>query len=1085
MNKKLLMIIGILFMTVFQIVAQERVITGKVISSEDGSALPGVSVTVKGTTRGVTTDATGSYKISVPNTAKLAFSFVGYTAQDVAIGAKTEINVVMRSSALDLEEVVVVGYGTQSRTKSTHAVSSVKGDSFKDAPVTGLDQAMQGRAPGVFVSSNSGTPGGGVNVRVRAPSSIGGSSEPLYVIDGIVINTGSYSQLGFGGQSTNSLSDISPSDIESIDVLKDAAAAAIYGARAANGVVLITTKKGKAGKTQLSFNYSTGYGQKNTKNLKGISGAEEVKLLQDMIINRYGVINSTGGLTTPDASFGTGASVWASPADAAAYWYQSGSDATVDATGKLVVIEDPKNVTQNIRTKAIFADPSKALSTNWQDEVFRTAPMNQYELSARGGNDKTTFFVSANLLNQKGILVGSDFSRLGGRINLDHQLNKKVKFKSSLFYGYTKQNRINNDNNIYGVLSAAILLASDIPVRNADGSYGKDVLSSVENPVAGAYEPYNLSSGSRLLGSVGTEIDIFEGLKFTSTWNIDQISFKEDRFLPSILNAAAPPTNGSGAATSGGLLNWTTNNYFNYNKTLGGIHNFALTVGADYQQSEQDFVLASGTGFPGNSIKRVSAAATKTDAQSFGTSYGFVSYYGRLNYTLDDKYTIQGVFRADASSRFGGANTWGYFPSISGSWRVSKEKFMESIPVVSDLKLRASYGVTGNSEINNFAARGLLGGGAFYQGQGGLNPTQLANPDLSWEETKTAEIGLDLALLKNRVRVSAGYYNRLTDKLLLAATIPATSGFTSVFQNIGEMENKGFEFSLGADIFKTQDFTWTADFNIAANQNKVLKIFNGVATPFGFSSWLAEGEALGSFRAFKVEKIFQTQAEIDALDEAARAKFGATARYQNALTRPGDIKFVDINGDGRVTTDDQAILGSAQPTFFGGFRNNLTYKGFDLDIFFQFVGGNKMLNYSRVFSEGMNGVFGQTEAVLNRWTPTNTNTDVPRAVWGDPNQNRRNSDRFIEDGSYARLKNLTLGYTIPKTIVSKIKLDKIRVYVTGQNLLTFTNYKGMDPEVSAFSQGQNGNSTANAAAGTDFLTFPQPRTFIFGVNIGF
>ena len=1084
MKKRLLMIIGVLFVTIFQIIAQDRVISGKVVSSEDGSALPGVSVTVKGTTRGVTTDANGAYKISVPSNAKLAFSFVGFTPQDVSVGSRTELNMVLKSAATDLDEVVIVGYGTQTRAKSTHAISSVKGESFKDAPVTSLDQALQGRAPGVFVSSNSGTPGGGVNVRVRAPSSIGGSSEPLYVVDGVVINTGSYSQLGFGGQSTNSLSDISPSDIESIDVLKDAAAAAIYGARAANGVVLITTKKGKAGKTQVSFNYSTGYGQKNTNNLKGISGAEEVKLLQDMIINRYGVINATGGLTTP-TGLGTGNAVWASPADAAAYWYQNGSSADVDASGKLVTTDDPLNAARGIRTKAIFADPSKALSTSWQDEIFRKAPISQYELSARGGNDKTTFFVSGNMLNQKGIIVGSDFSRLGGRINLDHQLNKRIKLMSSMFYSYTKQNRINNDNNIYGVFSAAVLLASDIPVRNPDGSYGKDVLSSVENPVAGAYEPYNLSSNSRLLGSIGAEVNIIDGLKFTSTWNLDQISFKEDRFLPSILNAAAPPINGSGAATNGGVLNWTTNNYLNYLKTFAGKHSVALTVGADYQESVQDYVFASGTGFPGNSIKRVSAAATKTDALSFGTSYGFVSYYGRLNYTLDDKYTIQGVFRADASSRFGGAKPWGYFPSVSGSWRVSKEKFMESLPVISDMKVRASFGTTGNSEINNFAARGLLGGGAFYQGQGGLNPTQLGNPDLSWEETKTTEVGVDLGILKNRVRITAGYYNRLTDKLLLNATIPSTSGFTSVFQNIGQMENKGLEFSLGADLVKTKDFTWTTDFNIAFNQNKVLKIFNGVATPFGFSSWLAEGEALGSFRAYKVDKIFQTQAEIDAVNEAARAKFGSTAVYQAALTRPGDIKFIDINGDGRITADDQEIQGSAQPAFFGGFRNNLTFKGFDLDIFFQFVQGNKMLNYTRVFSEGMNGVFGQTEAVLNRWTPTNTSTDVPRAVWGDPNNNRRNSDRFIEDGSYARLKNLTFGYTLPKSLLSKIKVDKVRIYFTGQNVLTFTKYKGMDPEVSAFSQGNNGNTTSNAAPGTDFLTFPQPRTFIVGLNIGF
>ncbi len=1087
MKKRLLMIIGILFITIFQIIAQDRVITGKVVSSEDGSPLPGVSITVKGTTRGVTTDASGAYKISVPNNAKLAFSFVGFNAQDVSVGARTELNMVLKSAATDLDEVVIVGYGTQAKSKATSSIASIKSDAIRDIPVTGLDQAMQGRAAGVMVTSSSGTPGGGVNVRLRGGSSITASNEPLYVVDGIPISTGSFSQLGFGNQTTNALNDIAPTDIESIDILKDAAASAIYGSRAANGVVLITTKKGKAGKTQITFNYSTGSSQKYNTTLKSISGTEETKLLQEAVINRYGVLDAKGGLTTP--AFGTGTATWNTPGDVAAYFFSNDAAAYVDqnpTTSKLFYVNSDAEKARNIRTVDVFNDPTKANSTNWQDQIFRTAPIKQYDISARGGNDKTTFFASGSIFDQSGIIVGSDYKRYTGRINVDNQVSKKVKIGASLGYTYGYSNRINNDNNIYGVLSAAILMASDIPVRFANGSYGKDNSSSVENPVAAAYEPYNQTTFGRLLGSVNAEVDIIKGLKFRSAWNIDQVTFKDERFLPNTLNAASG-VNGSGIATNGGNQNLSTQNYFTYSHSINNRHNFTLTAGADYQTSAYDFVYGSATGFPGNTIKKVSAGATKTDAGSDGSSWGLVSYYGRLGYDFEGKYLIQGVIRADASSRFGKDNQWGYFPSVSGAWRISKERFMDDITVVSDLKVRASYGVTGNSEIPNFGSRGLLGSGNAYQLQAALTPNQIANPGLKWETTTTSEVGLDMGLFKNRITLSAGYYSKYTKDLLLNVNIPATSGFTTILQNFGEMENKGFEFTVSTENVKTKDFTWTSNINISANENRIRKIF-GNAFAVGFGSWIAQDEALGSFRGYKVDKIFQTQEEIDAANAAAKAAGGSV--YQSSLTKPGDIKFVDVNGDGKIDATDQVILGSAQPKFFGSFTNDFTFKGFDLRVFFQFVQGNKILNYTRDFSEGMNSVFGQTDGVLNRWTPTNTNTDVPRAVWGDPNNNRRVSDRFIEDGSYVRLKNVSFGYTIPKLLTNKIKVDRIRVYVQAQNLLTFTNYKGMDPEVSTFNTqntaiGGGSNTTANAAQGTDFLTFPQARTYTFGVNIGF
>jgi TonB-linked SusC/RagA family outer membrane protein len=869
--------------------------------------------------------------------------------------------------------------------------------------------------------------------------------------------------------------------------LKDAAASAIYGSRAANGVVLITTKKGKAGKTQINFNYSAGSSQKYNTTLKSISGAEETKLLQEMVINRYGVTDASGNLTTP--AFGTGTASWASPADAAAFFYSADANAYVDqnTSGKLFYVNSDQEKARGIRTVDVFKDPTKANSTNWQDQIFRTAPIKQYDISARGGNEKTTFFASGSIFDQSGIIVGSDYKRYTGRINVDNQVSKRVKIGAQLGYTYGYSNRINNDNNIYGVLSTAILMASDIPVRFSNGSYGKDVLSSTENPVAAAYEPYNQTTFGRLLGGLSADVEIIKGLKFKSSWNIDQVTFKDDRFLPNTLNAASG-LNGSGTATSGGALNLSTSNYFTFNYSLKNIHNVIVTAGADYQQSAYDFVYGSATGFPGNSIKKLSAGATKTDAGSDGNSWGLVSYYGRLSYDYDGKYLLQGVFRADASSRFGKDNQWGYFPSVSAAWRVNKEKFMDEVAVVSDLKIRGSFGVTGNSEIPNFGSRGLLGSGSAYQLQAALTPSQLANNALKWETTTTSEVGIDLGLLKNRITLSAGYYFKYTKDLLLNVNIPSTSGFTTVLQNFGEMQNKGFEFAITTENIKGKDFNWITNINITANENLVKKIFGN---PFaaGFGSWVAQDEALGAFRGYKVDKIFQTQEEIDAANAAAKAAGGTI--YQSASTKPGDIKFVDINGDGRITSDDQAILGSAQPKFFGSISNDFTYKGFDLRIFFQFVSGNKLLNYTRNFSEGMNSVFGQTEAVLNRWTPTNTNTTVPRAVWGDPNNNRRVSDLFVEDGSYMRLKNLIFGYTVPRSLTNKIKVDKIRFYVQAQNLLTFTNYKGMDPEVSTFNTSNvaigsgTGNTTANAAQGTDFLTFPQARTYTFGVNIGF
>jgi TonB-dependent starch-binding outer membrane protein SusC len=1044
----------------FKVSAQDRTVTGKVTSSDDGSPLPGVNVSIKGTTQGTVTGTDGTYKIGVSGNPTLIFSFVGFKRESISVGNKTSADVTLTSDASNLDEVVVVGYGTQSTRGLTTSVSKVDAKQIADRPLTGLDQAMQGAAAGVNVTNNSGTPGGGVSVNIRGIGSITGSSQPLYVVDGVPINTGNYSRLGFGNQQTNALNDIAPSDIESIDILKDASAAAIYGSQASNGVVLITTKRGKAGKTQ--FTFDTYYGLADTwKEGNGISGAEEVKLLQEMLMNRYAV-PVTGGTFTTTAF--TGTAQWASPADFAAYYFGAGAS-TSTVNGQLVVVESPNDVAKGIRTKAIFNNPDLAANTNWQKEVFQSSATKSYDLGIRGGNDKTRFSASASIFDQQGIVKGSAYKRFSGRINVDHTVSPKLNIGTNLAFSRTWQDRIGNDNNIYGVVSAAFLMASDIPVRFPDGTYGKDASSSVDNPLASALEPYNLTKNGRLLGTLFGEYKIIDGLSIRTSFNMDYVNYAEARFLPTTTNQGVG-VNGSGTETSGNEQNWTWSTFLTYTKSLGK-HNFKLLAGADYQESAYEAIDATATGFPGNAIKRLSAGATKTDASSTGTSWGLSSYYCRLNYDFGDKYLLTAILRTDGSSRFGANNRWGLFPSVSAAWRISKEGFMEEATFVDDLKLRLSYGSNGNSSgIGNFASLGLSGSSNIaYAGGGGLAPTQLSNPDLKWETNTSTGVGLDLAVLQNRVRFTFDYYKRITNDLLLNVNIPATSGFNTVAKNVGSIENQGLEFSLGFTPIKTKGVTWDATLNISRNTNKVTSLGGAPKFAAGFGNWVEEGYSLGTFRGYRYDGIFQNADEV-------------AASLQRTTAKPGDVRYGDVDGNGVFNSNDQEILGNALPSFTGGFDNTVTFGGFDFRMFFQFSQGNTILNYTRFFSEGMNGVFGQTQGVLNRWTPTNTNTNVPRAVWGDPNGNRRVSNRFLEDGSYIRLKTVSLGYNVPKTVVKKLRLEKLRVYVQGANLWTATNYSGLDPEVNTF-------GVSNIALGTDFLTFPQPRTYTVGLNIGF
>ena len=1025
MKKIILMSLLFMFTFLHGAMSQTRTVSGRVTDQTSGGGLPGVTVLLKGTTNGVSTNSDGSFNLSVPdNGGTLVFSSVGMTTQERAIGTESQLNIALAQDAKQLSEIVVVGYGSQNKTLLTGAVTSVDAKQFEGQPVAGLDQVLQGRASGVQVSQNSGTPGGGVSVRIRGNNSISAGSDPLYVIDGVPINTGSYSNVGVGNQQLNALSDINPNDIASIEVLKDASAAAIYGSRAANGVVLVTTKHGKSGRTKVDFNYYTGV-QQTIKRAEVLNGKEAQDLINEQRVN--------GGLT-------------------------------------------PRYVAANPTAAQVLFTGA---DTNWQNEIFRTAPVSNYSATVSGGDAKTRFLLSGTFFDQQGIIIASGFKRGSGRLNLEHNISDRVRVGSNLSLSRSLSNRIANDNNIYGVLSAAVLLGSQTPVYNPDGTYGRDVFSSVENPVAAALEPTLQARNGRLIGNVFAEVEPVKNLRLRTSFGADYLTLKEDQFLPNVLLQAVG-SNGSGTSNNRSDVNWLNETTANYTKTFNDDHNINVLLGGSVQKSVQEGIQATATNFPGNTIRTLAAGSLKSQASSDATVWTLVSGFARLNYDFRGKYIVAASVRRDGSSRFGKNNQYGVFPAASLAWRVGQEDFLKDNDIVSELKVRAGYGQTGNFDIANFASRGLFGVGvgnnANYLQQAGLVPTQIANPDLTWEKSAEYNVGVDFGVFDNRVLLSTNVFERNTQKLLLNRQLPLTSGLGSISQNIGSLRNRGLEIEVTTQNVKSADFTWTTNFNISMIRNKVTSLVDDAPFAAGFASRVQVGESLGSFFGFQVDRLFQTTDEIAALDAAAKIKNGATAVYQKDA-KPGDIKFVDLDNNGVINALDQKIIGSAQPNFFGGINNTLSYKGIDLNFFFQFTQGNEIYNNTRAFAEGMNGQFGQLATVRNRWTPTNTNTDMPRAVNGDPNTNRRTSTRFLEDGSYLRLKTVTLGYNLPTNIVSVARLQSARIYVSGQNMLTFTKYQGLDPEISTF-------SGTNTALGTDFLTFPQARTIQVGINIG-
>jgi TonB-linked SusC/RagA family outer membrane protein len=1068
MNKNLLMSTVLIVASCHTAFAQSRTVTGRVTDQKTGEGLPGATVLLKGTTTGISTSIDGRFTLNVPEAGgTLVISSVGMTTQEVAIGNRSTIDLALAVDNNELNEVVVTGYGGQQERRNViGAIATVNSQQYKDQPIIGVDQALQGRAAGVQVTQNSGTPGSGISVRVRGAASINGSNEPLYVVDGLPVITGNTTLLGTGNQLTNGINDLNPNDIESIEVLKDAAAAAIYGSRASNGVVLITTKRGKAGKARIDVDYYTG-AQSVWKRPEILNGEQQTQLFLDAAANRYPA-NAAGNYVT---NFGPAATpyIFRTNAELAAYVY---GVRNVSGTGGLVSYVDASPATY--RPLSQFQNPSSATSTNWSNEVLRTAPISNYGLTFSGGTDASRYRLALNYFDQEGTIVGSGFNRGSLRLSVDNKLSEKVRMGTSVGLTRSTNNRINNDNSIYGVLTTARLYAADLPIYNSNGTYFK--IGSLENPVAAANEPFIRTVNNRLIGTQYLEFEFIKNLKYRATFGLDFTYGRDDRFYSTLTNPGAA-VRGEATLATVQDLNYNHISALNYTKTFGDDHTLSALFVAEYQRDMYSDATSQATSFPSNAIRELAAGATKVIATSTSTGNTLFGLLAKVDYAFKGRYLVGASVRRDQSSRFGADNQVGYFPSGSVGWRVIDEPFLKDQTALSELKLRGSYGETGNQPTANFGSRGLISPGSNYLNQGGLALSQLANPNLKWERTRQTNIGFDLGFLQNRLYVSVDVYQRKTDDLLLTQRLGADTGFTGYSANVGNIENKGLEFALTTVNLRNEGtgFNWETNFNISFNRNKVTKLsdpsITGVAA--GFASRLIVDQPLGAFYGYRVEKIFQAQEEIDALNRAS-----STGVYQASLTRPGDIKFRDLNNDGRITADDQEIIGNAQPKFFGGITNTVRFMNFDLSVLFQYNVGNKIYNSAASNTQGMSTDYGQDVAVLNRWTPTNTNTNIPRAVFGDPNTNTRNSDRFLEDGSYGRFKTVTLGYTFTNALATRAHIRSLRIYAQAQNLVTFTKYSGLDPEVNSF-------SSSNTALGTDFFTFPQARTITGGITLGF
>jgi TonB-linked SusC/RagA family outer membrane protein len=975
--------------------AQSRVITGTVISNEDNLGVPGATVLVKGTTIGTATDLDGKYSISVPAGSNiLVFSFVGLRPQEVNIGNRTTVDISMEPDIQALSEFVITSYGDQSKREATGAISSVKGEIFENLPVQSFDRAMQGRIAGVQVTSTSGQPGGTLNVRIRGVGSINAGNDPLYIVDGVQIASG-----GLSGQgASNALGSINPNDIESIEVLKDAAAAAIYGAQAANGVVIITTKRGRKGQSIVKVTVQEGIVQ--PLNLYDVMDASQLAGIKRVAYQNRGLATS-------------------------------GSDATYG---------NPEN--PNLETN------------DWADALYRDGRLSVYDISVSGGDEKTTFYLSGSYTKQEGQIEMSDYSRATGRLNVTHRPSKNFTVSANLSLAFQNTNgSIANGNFVNSPFVAGFSARPNVPIYNEDGTFAPYPSNHLfgYNIVQGVFEELRSGKTVQTVSNLQMNYQITPWLSFTSYFGLDFSDNADINNRPSTIPVFSS-YGGASVFTARRTNNFNTNHNFNFNKKFNDVHTVSGILGFEYKAEQFDAQTATGRGFPNPTLIYLNNAATPFSVGSSFSEFKRAGVFGQVKYDYDDRYTADFTLRRDGHSRFGEQNRWGTFYAASVGWRLSSEAFLQDVTWLDNLRVRASYGVTGNSNIANFASRSLIGSSGQYLGQGGLDLTQLGNDLLTWEESETFNIGVDATLFNGRIITTIDFWRKNSSSLLFNTPLPTDSGFGSITRNTGEVRNQGVDIDVQTVNIVAGKFQWSTGFNITFLENELLSLYDGLDR---IGNDLIVGRPI---------------------------QFWYTNQYEGVNPANGRAMYDDGTGTGNYTyiTGQNTLdyRGTGLPTSYGGLSNTFSYGPLTLEIFFQGQLGNIASN-ADIFNLGNwgSGTGNQTVDQLNYWKQPGDVTTVGRPFEGgqEPGTSAVNtfSTRLLSDGGYVRLKQVTLNYSLGSAAASKIGMSSASFFVQGLNLATFTNFNGIDPEV------------VSITGDTTFGRYPNAKQFSAGLTLNF
>lgn len=1004
-----LLTLFLLLAVLLQSYSQESTaLTGRVVNKKDQGVLPGATIHIKGSTNTVITDEKGEFKIITFKKIPLVLiaSYTGFKENEIPVNSTSPIIIELDETSVDLNDIVVVGYGTQRKGDVTGAIAKINAQDVAKIPVASFDAQLQGKASGLQVITNSGVPGEGIFVRLRGTTSINSSSDPLYIIDGVFLNNTSLQTTNLGGRSTSPLTDINPADIESIEVLKDASATAIYGSRGANGVVIITTKKGNYNsKPKISFNLSNGWVEADKSTLPPLATGPETAILANEYWINSGIDNPSLNQTFANRPFRP-------------------------------VSEGGKGLPEEQQTYDRIAD------------LLRKGRVQDYNLAIQGGTNSSKYYFGAGFTDQDAFFKVINFSRANLKFNYDQKLSNRISFglTNNLSRTYRNQARTGDGPQV-SLWNSAVSTATYTPKFEADGatSVGADnTYILIDN--------YDVNTTSlRYIGSVYGEAQIIDGLKFKTSFSLDYNHYDESQYWNS-KTSIGRAVNGQAVSAITQNTTWINEQTLSYIKKAGA-HNFSFLAGNSVQSNEISLTSANGTGFANDNYKLISSASIQTSSQSW-TKNTLTSFFGRAGYSFSNRYFGEASVRADASSKFGTNDRWGYFPAFSLGWRIKEEGFLKNVSWLEDLKIRGSYGITGNQAgIDNFASRGLWSGGSSYADVSGtplagIGPRQLGNEDLKWEKTSQTDIGLDLSLFNNRLSVTFDAYRKYTTGLLLEQPIPSSSGFSTYWANVGEMSNNGYEVSINSTNIRSGSFEWKTTLNISGNRNRIEKLPTQLTRYSRDWVILKEGYSINSFWLYK-------QLYVD--------------------PQTGAPVFEGQEQNGAVTADDRKIIESFYPKAYGGITNSFSYKNFDLSIFFTFQEGNYSLNLQRYFRERnplSGGIFSN---LSNRWQQKGDVTDVPRLTSIGNNYTIDQNSRYLEDASFVRLKQISFGYNLPKSLLSRLKISNARVYFVGTNLKLWTKYTG-DPE-------SNVTSDPNAQGLGSFGTPPQPKGYQFGLNV--